>query len=108
MVITGIVISITSAMPLAGTLADRGMPLLYGFAGMVVLATGLVFAAQTVFALGNVAASWVMQVRRTADLSLTSLTAITSAAPGPAHRALIRPPAIPQRMRTARPLAADL
>ena len=66
MVITGIAAAV-SAMPVAGILADRGVPLLPTFGGLAVLTTGLVFAAQAVYGLNNLAASWVMQVRWPAD-----------------------------------------
>ena len=61
MLITGTVV-VFCASALSGHLADRGMPLLWGFAAMVAVGTGVVFAAQAVFALNILAATWVMQV----------------------------------------------
>jgi hypothetical protein len=48
--------------PLVGHLADRGMPLLWSIAVLTAVGMGTVFAAQAVFSLKVLAATWVMQV----------------------------------------------
>jgi len=64
MVVTGLMVNVLCGLPLSGWAADRGMPLLWMAAGSAAVGSGLVFAAQAVFALDpfSLAASWVMQV----------------------------------------------